>query len=219
MTDVARSAPQIQLFVILFLLYCRVKSWKWKSVATAVLLFASVYYVDWPFQVAAYQLWIDVGLATIAALALSWVIPQRKSCLKHECGICRVFFLLLYPIGLLYFIHLHIPQTSFPLGVFMSVIVAVGLMVIHKILCIRSLEQHVSLVGAAFVWGLIFHNWRFVPLFATLLTFALLLLFMKQHRHSHRTHKHLLSITSSSTSSSSSTTTSPGKLVLSYDLS
>ena len=187
------SAAQIHLYVTLFLAFWRI-DWIWKMVTGAVSVVLAVYYIPWPFAASHGTLWIDALFALTCALISSALIPAPDE-KKTPCNLCYFFCLVAIPAAVLGYASVYIPQTNFPLGIYLAAMAAAGLCTVQAIACPSSLSYAVLLPGSAFFWGMIAPDVRFLPVSLafglSVASFAFREESMRKHRSSKKKQNHI----------------------------
>lgn len=72
------------------------------------------------------------------------------------------------PFGVLGYASVYIPQTHFPLGIYLAAMVAAALCTVQMIVCDHAFTFVMILPGLAFIWAMIAPNVRFLPVSLTL---------------------------------------------------
>jgi len=155
-----RSAAQVHLYFALFLAFWRL-NWSWKLLTGTVAVILAVYYLPWPFDASHGALWVDALFSACCALLSSRLIPTEEK--GKPCKLCYFFCLVAIPAGVLGYASVYIPQTNFPLGIYLATMVATGLCTVLAIACPHALSYWVLIPGSVFIWAMIAPNIRFLP--------------------------------------------------------
>jgi hypothetical protein len=181
-----RSAAQVHLYFVLFLAFWKL-DWLWKAVVGSVAVLMAVYYLPWPFDASHGALWVDALFSAGCALVSSLLIPSERE--GKPCKLCYFFCLLAIPAGVLGYASVYIPQTNFPLGVYLAAMVAAGLCTVQAIACPGALTHYVLLPGSAFVWAMIAPNIRFLPVSLALGACVAVFAFREESLQRHKVNK------------------------------
>ena len=163
---IARASIQVYLFFVLFGIDWRLRKWWITLGAATTLAILAVHYIPWPFTVSSTDRIWDSVFSLLAAVIVSRTSPPSPS--QQPCRGCYFFYLCLLPVATLAFSSVYIPQTSFPVGMYLAVIVVAGLCVAFTVAYPHVMTLYNAVPATALVVALPLHRYRFLPLFITL---------------------------------------------------